>query len=150
LIEFEWFGSGWSRNTSSSAFWSVGDYAGATIVENQSEAQCLEPPGTMLFYRGITACGTPFTGPITLPFVLGAPFEMAFQVRSKASGFDYEPKLTMVDLFVNFRLTELDGTPVDVHLVPEPGSWALTAIGLLALVATQRLRPTAAGWRGRR
>jgi hypothetical protein len=87
--------------------------------------------------------GTLFDGELgfcpsgTFPFTLGRSFAIhlgleAHALDSGVSGLGHQP----ADFIVSFRLTELDGTPVDVELfpVPEPSTFLLLASALPFLV----------------
>jgi hypothetical protein len=76
----------------------------------------------------------------TFPFTLGQPFAIhlgleAHALDTGASGLGLQP----ADLIVNFKLTELDRTPVDVELfpVPEPSTFLLVT-SVLALLVLKR------------
>jgi hypothetical protein len=78
----------------------------------------------------------------TFPFVLGEPFPVRVSIEAFAldSGF-YAYGYQETFFRLNFRLTELDGMPVDIQLtaVPEPSTLLLVA-SVLPLLIVRRFR----------
>jgi hypothetical protein len=77
----------------------------------------------------------------TFPFVLGEPFDIRLAAVALGWADRYDPGKAAGDLSLQFKLRELDGTPVDLLLesespvaVPEPSTVLLFAGGLTSLV----------------
>jgi hypothetical protein len=77
--------------------------------------------------------------PDPLPFTLGQFFDFRSFLFAQSNPL---PVFTSTAVLLNFsyRLTELDGRPVEVLVTPEPSSVALLGVGTLALVALARAR----------
>ncbi len=82
----------------------------------------------------------------TFPFVLGQPFDIHLSAFSQSWGDGYIGGSGAYAYWnVNFKLRELDGTPVDLLLdsqqpaaVPEPSTWLLLGAGLSLLLLERR------------
>lgn len=92
-------------------------------------------------YLFIGSAAVPCFSDITVPFTLGTEFLAMEEVQLSVCGCigsSYSGYVS-ANVPLQFRLTELDGTPVTMISNPEPGTWALM-LGAAVLAGIRRLR----------